>query len=153
MELHPKIKEALIEMNFIERYQKLSDSFDNVRTSMDQRLIYIDGEVIMDILEEQGYPATFESKEKFFKIKEQKINEYTFGFHIALDGGMVELIWVVWENDELLLGSPWAVYSRRLIDINYRIKKPIFKDYDDFEDIMIIAFKMFEDFKTVIISK
>lgn len=36
--------------------------------------------------------------------------------------GMADLVWVVRENGELLLGEPWGVYSRRLIDVNYRIK-------------------------------
>lgn len=150
MDLQPKIKEALIKIDFINRYQELSNAYDNVRTSLDNRLRYIDGEEIMDIIQDLGYQVSFEPKEKFYRIEKENINHYTFGFHIALDGGMVELIWVVWENEELLLGTPWSVYSRRMIDVNYRIKKPIISNYDDFEEIMKVAFQMYEDFKRAI---
>lgn len=61
--------------------------------------------------------------------------------------GMADLVWVVRENGELLLGTPWGVYSRRLIDVNYRIKKPVFGTYEDLEDILKTAFGMYEDFK------
>lgn len=60
---------------------------------------------------------------------------------------MADLVWVVRENGELLLGEPWGIYSRRLIDANYRIKKPVFRTYEDLEDILKVAFGMYEDFK------
>lgn len=34
-----------------------------------------------------GYPPLFDAKEKFYKIQEEKIGIYTFGFHILLQGG------------------------------------------------------------------
>ena len=65
-------------------------------------------------------------------------------------GGMVDLVWIVRENGELLLGAPWGTYSRRLIDNNYRIKKPIIGTYEDLEEILKITFKMYEDFKSTL---
>ena len=85
--------------------------------------------------------------EKFYKITEEQADAFTFGFHIILRDGMADLVWVVRENGELLLGAPWGVYSRRLIDVNYRIKKPVFGTYEDLEDILKTAFGMYEDFK------
>lgn len=46
------------------------------------------------------------------------------------------------------LSAHFIVYLRRLIDINYRIKKPVFGTYEDLEDIWKTAFEMYEDFKT-----
>lgn len=46
------------------------------------------------------------------------------------------------------LSARFIVYLRRLIDINYRIKKPVFGTYEDLEDIWKTAFEMYEDFKT-----
>ena len=54
---------------------------------------------------------------------------------------------VVKENGELLLGSPWGTYSKKIIDSSYRIKKPVFATYDELEDILTISFRMYEDFK------
>ena len=38
------------------------------------------------------------------------------------------------------------------ICINYKIQKPIFGTYEDIEEILKIAFKMYEDFKEQIID-
>lgn len=70
-----------------------------------------------------GYSPVFDVKEKLYKIKEEQIGKITLGVHIILQDGMVDLVWVVRENGELLLGAPWGTYSRRLINSSYRIKK------------------------------
>ena len=46
--------------------------------------------------------------------------------------------------------ASWGTYSRRLIDNNYRIKKPIIGTYEDLEEILKITFKMYEDFKSTL---
>ena len=152
IELNEKIKNALIAMNFVKRYEELSKRFNEERTPDSERLEYIDGEEVMEMIQNLGYTPLFDKKEKFYKIKEEKISDYTFGFHIVLAYGMVDLVWVVKEAEELLLGAPWSVYSRRLIDVNYRIKKPIIGTYEDIEAILGIAFKMYEDFKKEILN-
>ena len=80
-------------------------------------------------------------------MEEEHIGKYSFGFHIILRDGTADLVWIVREGDVLLLGSPWGTYSRRLIDVDYRIKKPVFGTYEDLEAILKIAFEMYEDFK------
>lgn len=49
---------------------------------------------------------------------------------------------------DALTAKMMSVYSRRLIDVNYWIKKPVFGTYEDLEDILKTAFEMHEDFKT-----
>lgn len=150
MELNAKVKTALIKMNFVKRYEELSGKFSAERVPRSERLIYLDGEEVMDMIRELGYQPLFDKKEKFYKIKEEKIGAFSFGFHIILDSGRVDLVWVVRENDTLLLGAPWSVYSRRLIDVNYRIKSPVFGTYEDLEEILKVAFEMYEEFKRVL---
>lgn len=150
IELNSKIKEALIEIDFIKRYEEVSNKFNAERTPSKSWLVYIDGEEVMEIIQDLGYSPLFDSKEKFYKIREEQVERFTLGVHIILQGGMVDLVWVVRENGELLLGAPWGTYSRRLIDSSYRIKKPIFGTYEDLEQILKITFKMYEDFKNVL---
>lgn len=145
--LNPKVKDALIKIDFITRYEKLSSYFNADRTPTENRLIYIDGEEVMEMIKNLGYSPQFDIKEKFYKIEEEKIGEYVFGVHIILWEGIVDLVWVVKEHGILLLGAPWGTYSRRLIDVNYRIKKPVIETYADLEDILKITFGMYEDFK------
>lgn len=147
IELNLKIKNALVKMDFIRRYEELSSHFSSERTPSNERLVYVERDEVMSIIRDLGYSPLFNAKEKFYKIKEEQAGIFTFGFHIILRDGMADLVWVVKENGELLLGTPWSVYSRRLIDINYRIKKPVFGTYEDLEDILKTAFGMYEDFK------
>ena len=152
MELDIKIKDSLIKMDFVKRYEELSKKFDSVRTPSNNRLIYIDGEEIMEMIHNWGYLPQFDAKEKFYKIKEEQVDQFTFGVHIILQDGMVDLVWIVKEKGKLLLGAPWGTYSKRLIDANYRIKKPVFGTYEDIEEILKISFDMYEDFKHALIS-
>lgn len=152
MELEPKIKNALLEICFVERYEKLSTQFSNARTPPDDQLIYIDGEEVMEMIRMAGYHPRFNAKEKFYKIEEEHIGKYTFGVHIFLRYGMVDMIWVVRENGVLLLGAPWNTYSRRLIDASYRIKNPVFGTYEDLEEILKTVFEMYEDFKNALMK-
>ena len=127
IELNSKIKEALIEIDFIKRYEEVSNKFNAERTPSKSRLVYIDGEEVMEIIQDLGYSPLFDSKEKFYKIREEQVERFTLGVHIILQGGMVDLVWVVRENGE-----------------------PIFGTYEDLEQILKITFKMYEDFKTVL---
>ena len=151
-EITHKIKTALRKNSFVERYEKLSAHFSTARTPANNRLIYIDGEEVMEMIQAAGYSPRFNTKEKFYKIEEEHIGKYIFGIHIILRDGRVELVWVVKENGTLLLGSPWGTYSKRLIDVNYRIKPPVFRTYEDLEAILKIVFEMYEDFKNTLIA-
>ncbi len=143
-EMNPKIKDALLKISFVERYEKLSAHFSTARTPANNRLIYIDGEEVMEMIQAAGYSPRFNTKEKFYKIEEEHIGKYIYG--------RVELVWVVKENGALLLGAPWSTYSKRLIDVNYRIKPPVFGTYEDLEAILKIVFEMYEDFKNTLIA-
>lgn len=151
-ELNPKIKGALIKMNFIKRYEDLSNKFNAQKTPPSERLVYIDGEEVMEMIHDLGYSPLFDAKEKFYKIQEEQVGIFNFGVHIILQGGLVDLVWIVKNNSELLLGAPWSAYSRRLVDVNYRIKKPAFGTYEDLEDILKITFEMYEDFKHILLN-
>ena len=80
--LNPKVKDALIKIDFLTRYEKLSGYFNADRTPTENRLIYIDGEEVMEMIKNLGYSPQFDIKEKFYSIEEEKIGEYVFGVHI-----------------------------------------------------------------------
>ena len=69
IELNSKIKNALIKIGFIERYEELSNKFNAKRTPSSNRLAYIDSEEVMEIIQNLGYSPVFDVKEKFYKIK------------------------------------------------------------------------------------
>ena len=127
MKLDSRVEGALQAINFVERYKELSDKFSLDRTPEEKRLNIITGELVFDVFEDLGYIAKFDGREKFFYI---------------------ELIWVVRDSqNKVILGTPLMEFSRRLISPDYRIMDPVIANYDDFENVMRIAFEMYEDFK------
>ena len=152
IELNANIKEALLEINFTERYKSLSERYDSERTSNSKRLIYIDGEEVLEILQELGYASIFDEKEKFFKIMEEEQKNYSFGANVILQDGMVDMVWVIKEKGKVILGSPLGTYSRRISKDSSRIKKPIFGTYEDLEEILRTLFSMYEDMKKALVK-
>lgn len=150
IELRPKIKKALSDIDFIRKYEQVSKCFNDKRTPSNERLRYFDGEMIIESIAQHGYQVNFEPKEKFFKIEEVQIKDYTFSANIILDNGMVDFVWIVKESGNLILGLPISEYSRLLIAPDYRIKKPIFGTYEDLDEIFERCFKIFEEFKIVL---
>ena len=147
MKLDNRVEKALIEINFVERYENISKKYNRERTPKGQELDYFDGDFLMEIVELLGYKAQYDKRERFFHIDLEEIGHFRFGFHFAFESGRLELIWVVYEGDKVILGSPWTRYPRLMIVRDYIIKQPIISDYVDFRDIMKIAFDMYEEFK------
>lgn len=147
IELNSKIKKALLDIDFINKYEQISKCFNDKRTPLNERLRYFDGEIIMESIIQNGYTVNFEPREKYFKVDEVQVNDYIFSANIILDNGMVDLVWIVKEKGTLILGLPIGEYSRLLIAPDYRIKKPIFGTYEDLDEIFERCFKIFEEFK------
>ena len=147
MKLDTRIKQALIDINFVERYEKLSAHYSQKRTPKGQELDYFDGDFLMEIVELLGYKAQYDKRERFFHIDLEEIGNFRFGFHFAFERGRLELIWVIYEGSKAIMGSPFASYAKWLISRDYIILDPVISDYVDFRDVMKIAFDMYEDFK------
>ena len=147
MKLDTRIKQALIDINFVERYEKLSTYYSQKRTPKGQELDYFDGDFLMEIVELLGYKVQYDKRERFFYIDLEEIGHFRFGFHFAFESGRLELIWVIYEGDKAIMGSPFASYAKWLISRDYIILDPVISDYVDFRDVMKIAFEMYEEFK------
>jgi hypothetical protein len=72
-ELNPVIEIALKQIDFVERYRSLSDEYNEIKTPLNERLRYIDGEIIIESVENLGYTVGFNSKEKFFLQKTSEL--------------------------------------------------------------------------------
>ena len=149
--MNPRIADALMRIDFIRRYEELSHRFSAAKMPAVNQLECINHRKVLGVIEKLGYSAKYYAKEKFFQIEEQ-IENMTFAVHICFHSGRVEMIWVVRENGELLLGSPWFEYSCRLIDIDYIIKSAYAGTYETLEEILKITFGMYEDFKKILLN-
>ena len=62
------------------------------------------------------------------------------------------MVWIVKEDNMLILGLPIGEFSRIIFSPDYRIKKPIFGTYEDLDEIFCAGFQMFEDFKRTLVA-
>ena len=69
----------------------------------------------MEIVELLGYKVQYDKRERFFHIELEEIGHFRFGFHFAFERGRLELIWVIYEGDKAIMGSPFASYDKWLI--------------------------------------
>ncbi|PAF18974.1 hypothetical protein [Terribacillus saccharophilus] len=153
LEMKPEIKVALEKIKFVDRYKLLSGKYQNNSNDVDDKLERYDIEDVKAIIKKLGYDAEFDKKEKFFKVGVlDESPNYKIWFNIILEYGMTEFIWVVYHHDEVRLGSPWSVYSRFLVDPKERIKKPVYRSYEELEQILKEAFSMYDDFKGELIN-
>ncbi|MFS9041830.1 hypothetical protein QM894_04475 [Streptococcus cristatus] len=147
MKLDTRVEQALHNIDFVEKYENISKKYNRERTPKGQELDYFDGDFLMEIVELLGYKVQYDKRERFFHIELEEIGHFRFGFHFAFERGRLELIWVIYEGDKAIMGSPFASYAKWLISRDYIILDPVISDYVDFRDVMKIAFDMYEDFK------
>ncbi|WP_152657716.1 hypothetical protein [Oceanobacillus sp. CFH 90083] len=152
-DLKPEIKQALNDIGFVKKYEEISSKYNSKKVKLEDRLIYLDIDTVIDMIEDLGYSVSIDKKEKFLKIEEEIEERLTFGVYIIIKGGTTELTWVVKRDGELRLGDPWSIYSRLLIDPKYIIRLPAFRDYDELEGILKVSFEMYEEFKAILIKE
>lgn len=61
MELNPIVKQALEDIDFIERYQRLSDEYSAEKVPSKERLVYVDGDEVFEILSKLGFESSLDN--------------------------------------------------------------------------------------------
>jgi hypothetical protein len=147
MQLPPEIRAALEKIDFINRYKSLAARY---KFKSDERFKNYDNNEVSKIFAELGYPARYDKRENFFQIVEE-YPSFQFGFHIYLKYALLELIWVVRKDGELLIGDPWDWLKQLLDGTDERFRAAGFRNYD-LREILKEAFEMYEDFKRVLLE-
>ena len=146
-------KELFEQINFTERYEKLSADYD----FQDDLLTIIDIDLTKEIMADLGYKARYFKSENFFRVVDMK-GGYEFRFHIAFEYGGSELIWSIFHDKQILrdvVGNGlWrSIYSKLTgVDRMDAPRYPHIRDYDDMEDVLRISFAMWEDFKAAFLK-
>lgn len=149
MELDVNLKKVLVKINFIERYQKLSNSFQFESPFFSN----YENERVNELIKNFGHNAKHIKNENFFKIVDKEL-DFQFQFNISIKNGVVELIWDVLKNkNRLQLGGPWGMITKLIQDDYNRIKLPVFRSYEDLEAILKEAFNIYEDFKAELLKQ
>lgn len=144
LQLKLEIRSALTNMDFIAKYRNLSAKYS---FNSDESFEAYDNNEVLNLLAELGLKASFDKKEKFFKVVDE-IDSSKFQFNISLKYGLVEFTWAVWKNNELQTGLPWGML-KQLLDgkDDDKINKPVFRNYNDLKEILEDAFAMYNEFK------
>ena len=142
-----RIKKALQQIKFIERYKGLSEKY-NVKNHTDEELLlYFDGYEVLDMLRNKGYKPGFNRKERFFYIKKEERENLTYSALFTLHGGGIGMQWRIYEGKKLVFEESCGWISKSFLGEEYVITQPVFCDYEELEDILKSCFELYEDFK------
>jgi len=147
--MNNKLKTILINIDFVGRYKKLSESnqfADNTATLKSENTI--------SLVKEMGYTIKYIKKDGFYKLLEEK-DAFRFQFNISLKYGNVELIWGIWKNETPLddVCGPFGVICKAILGTENRPLMPKYRNYDDLKGILKEAFNIYEDFKEELIRE
>ncbi|OXT15112.1 hypothetical protein B9K06_22650 [Bacillus sp. OG2] len=148
-DIEPEIKDVLVKIDFVKRYKSLAMKFSN----KENKLSKFENGKVLDVFKSLGYKARYMKKEDFFIVGEVKNKEiYTVKFNVSLKYGVVELIWSARHNGVVKAGDPWDMFVRLMTNDTETIPVMFFQSYEELQEIMKIAFGMYEDFKCELIK-
>ena len=137
IELIPEEKQAFLDINFVERYEKFALSRQFPEEMKQFQVIYKPAEV-KELIESMGYTVTYNGREKFFRFSIAKDEATGLEAFLTIDVrlGFVEPIWYVNKHGEPYAGSVLALVSRLLISPDYRIPYPDVRSYEELREVL-----------------
>ena len=142
-----KIDERLIplfeKIDFANQYVSLCKKYND----FDNRLINNDANIIKEVFEEFHLPVKYIKGEKFFKVEEDA-GLFKIQFKTVPSSGFLQFLFTVHQGKEKLqiaMGM-WEVITRALK--GEVVRKPIYTSEEELKEILNIAVKLYQDFKT-----
>lgn len=153
MELNSKEYQIYKNIDFTNRYEKLSNDFQS------EKELDFKTEDVLKIIRELGYQAKFIKKYNFYKV-EEKIDGIKFYLNISLKYSIAELIIGATKikTDQFITGDVFGGLYRDVkyaegVDLQSGINLPSFSTYNDLDAILKEAFSIYEDFKKEVIKE
>ncbi|MBM7135625.1 hypothetical protein JN543_03870 [Streptococcus suis] len=133
VEFLPEERQAFLEINFVERYEKfaLARQFPEEKKTLRPTKV-------KELIESMGYTVTYNGREKFFRFSIAKDEATGLEAFLTIDvrTGRVELIWYVNKNDKPYAGTVLLSVARRLISLDYRIPYPHVRSYEELREVL-----------------
>lgn len=151
--LKEEIKRVLNHIDFVRRYEELSREYAASVIPYDERLLDVNINDVLDVISDFGYKASYDKREKFFKVKclTNQSMDLHFNLHLILKGGVVDIIWDVEHSGVVELG-PSLGYLPILIDKeNNPITMPGILSYRELKEILAKVFELFQEFQNLLI--
>lgn len=140
--LQPSIERFLIDMDFIDRYRKISEEF-----SVKNETFKYDKSDVAMILQGLGIEASIYEGDQYFADFES-IGNYQFRFGFTIKYNIIEFDLTV-INDELNVksGGSWGLLVQLMTDWRENIKKPGFSNYEQLKSLLTEAVILYIDIK------
>lgn len=141
------------EIDFCKRFKCLSTCF-----RPDSYLEVTQKEKVLNLFEELGHDAKYNSKGQFYRIS-QSVEGYNITLNISLKYGVCELTYGVTDRDRTdVIGGPATAICKRFeildgIKSNEYVRNPAFSNYEELEQILKVGLDLFMDLAKVITSK
>ena len=149
MELSLNIKDILRKIEFINKYQELSN---NHLHELSEMMNDYNNDEVLAVFKELGIKAKYSKKENFFKVV-KKHNDIKFQFNISIRYGVCEMIWALWINENIEPLGPWSLLTRLIDEKQQSIKPPSFTSYDELSQIIVEAFNLYNLFKRELLTE
>lgn len=145
-----EIYEVLREMDIVERYLKLAE---NHQFPIKELFKKYDNHKVVELIEALGYNAKYVKSENYFKVSFEDYMGIRFQLNLVLKSGIVDIVFCVWWNDEVLTGVPMSLLVKQMSATELETKKPLFRNYDEMNEILKEAFELYLDFYSRVKSK
>ena len=137
-----EMREILSSINFVERYQALCIPY---AIGAKNGFKNYDNQRVLEILSEVGYQnVKFWKSENFFRST-TKHGIYEFRYHIETKSGMIDLMWYARRDKKYYAGDRLTNLENFLFNPEKRHTRPVFRNYEDLKEILIISYQLYED--------
>ena len=140
MDMNPLLKDALVNVDFLKRFARLSEKYSDMESSLEDA----DLEQIQRLIECRGYSCIYNKKYRFFKIA--KDSDKKSSIHLDVKYGIAEFILNISINGEGS-GGPYS-YLTAFLGKPERVKDPFFSNYEELDEILKEGFSIYEDIKS-----
>ena len=146
MDKNKIMKKVLEKIDFINRYNSLLEKYSLKVIPLAQACRGNDVELVKKIMGDIGYKVGYNKREGFFYTKKEKFNNFELNTHFDLKDGVFEMMWIIKEGDKYIEGYPIHWLPNTYMGQSY-LKKIIYSQYEQLEEIFTVLYKMYEDFK------
>lgn len=142
MKMDKKLKQILIDIEFVPRYLDLFNKHETLEGEA-----YLLKDEIFDIFKELDFDVKFDSKEKFFGHQENE-EDTDFELNFVIDNVNVNFVLFVFsKKHKLKAGGPYGLFANRL-DKKMKLYPTIrFNDYESLKEALKVGIELFHEIK------
>lgn len=141
---------VLEKINFIDRYKKICEDHND----FENRMRTVDLNMVENVLDHFGYEYTYFSKEKFYRIVEERGN-YCFILQLIFKDGIVESLLNIKFGDRYYFPNGRFDFIPKKMLKEFDRKKynlPKYSAVEEFKLILKDIFSIYEDIKRILVE-